>query len=345
MFKIGILGSSGYAGGDLARLLVERDDIEILFLDSREGDGTPYSNLYPNLRAYTDQKITSNNIENKEILQELDVLFCALPHKVSQEAVARGLDAGCKVIDLSADFRLRDPEVYEAWYDTPHEERDILQKAVYGLPELHREEIKEADLIANPGCFPTGAILGLAPLLKHTEAKRAIVDSKTGVSGGGKGLNEAFLYCQANENTSAYAVGGHRHAPEMEQELSQVKGRDFQVIFTPHLVPMDRGILSTIYLENKEDLSQDQVHKLFEDFYKDEGFVRFLGSQAAMTKAVSGSNNIDISAVVDERTGHIIVTTAIDNLIKGASGQAVQNMNIMLGLDENKGLERPPIWP
>jgi N-acetyl-gamma-glutamyl-phosphate reductase len=258
------------------------------------------------------------------------------------------MKSDCKIIDLSADYRLHDAQVYNDWYKTPHLNPEIIKQAVYGLPELHRGKIKQAQLVANPGCYPTSGILALAPLMKENwvDAQSIIIDSKSGVSGAGRKLSQATQYCEANESVSAYGLGEHRHTPEIEQELNQLSGSEHTVSFSPHLMPMTRGMLTTAYVNLKKTVTRDALHALFKKFYKNERFVRVLDAgQYANTGHVAGSNFCDIGVQVDTRNQRAIVTSAIDNLMKGASSQAIQNMNLMLGIDETIGLDAPPLFP
>ncbi len=348
MIKIGILGSSGYAGAELVRLLLQHSDTEIVFVDSKDSEGTKFAELYPNLYESISHTFTSLDITDNPYFDKIDLLFCALPHGLTQKAVSAAFKRGLKIVDLSADFRLSDPSVYESWYDTKHIAIDELKNAVYGLTEINREKIKDAILIANPGCYPTSILLGLYPLFKSGYAADApiISDSKSGVSGAGRGLKDPFLYCQATENISPYAVGAHRHTPEIKEQLDLISGKDCRLLFTPHLVPMQRGILSTIYIANEHNLNIDEIYKLYHKIYDNEKFVRLLPhGTMPKTKAVSGSNYCDISITIDDNSGYIVIMSAIDNLIKGASGQAVQNMNLMFGLKEDAGLTQLPVWP
>ncbi|WP_425538510.1 N-acetyl-gamma-glutamyl-phosphate reductase [Microaceticoccus formicicus] len=348
MIKVGILGSSGYAGAELVRLLIQHEDVEIVFVDSKDSEDVLFTDLYPNLYKHIDKKFTSLDISDNPYFDEIDLLFCALPHGLTQKAVSAAFKRGLRIIDLSADFRLSDPAVYEKWYDTAHIAKDELKEAVYGLPEIHRSDIPGTNLIANPGCYPTSIILGLYPLFKAGLAPKApiISDSKSGVSGAGRGLRDGNLYCQATENISPYSVGTHRHIPEIEEQLTKISDNPAKILFTPHLVPMQRGILSTIYLNNEFSISEEDLLKLYGETYKYEAFIRILPpGSTPKTKAVAGSNYCDIAIKVDEVTGYIVIMSAIDNLIKGASGQALQNMNLMFGLDESKGLEQLPLWP
>lgn len=346
MIKVGLMGASGYAGADLLRLLLQRDDVDLVFAGSNSTKGLLVSDLYPNLARLTDLRFTSIDFENTDMFDKIDLLFLALPHKVSQEVVKVAFKKDIKIIDLSADFRLDDKDVYEDWYQVDHTSPEELEAAIYGLTEVNREEIKNARLIANPGCYPTSVILGLYPLLKeHPEINFAIADSKSGVSGAGRGLKDPNLYCQANESMKAYALSGHRHQPEIEQELRKISKKNFDLVFTPHLVPMDRGMLSTIYIKNDANLKQKDIDNIYNNYYQGERFIRYLGTKPGETKAVTGSNYCDISAVANERSGYIVITSVIDNLLKGASGQAMQNMNLMFGLEEDTGLKQVPLWP
>lgn len=348
MIKVGILGASGYAGAELVRLLSQREDIELALLHSNRHADTPFTKRYPNLRTVMDLDFAAVDLTASPDYSGLDVLFCALPHGESQKAVQQALSQGVRVVDLSADFRLQDPEVYESWYGVEHHAQTELQAAVYGLPEVNREQIKGARLIANPGCYPTSVLLGLYPLLNAGYGTKAslIVDSKSGVSGGGRGLKDGNLYTQATESIHPYAVGTHRHTPEIMEQLTTIAGQPASLIFVPHLVPMQRGILSTIYVQNEHQLSEADLFDLYQQEYAKEYFIRTLdGSETPQTKAVSGSNFCDVALKVDETTNTIVIMSVIDNLIKGASGQAVQNMNLMLGLEETKGLTQAPLWP
>ncbi|MGP6139703.1 MULTISPECIES: N-acetyl-gamma-glutamyl-phosphate reductase [unclassified Jeotgalibaca] len=348
MIKIGILGASGYAGAELVRLLVQRNDVEIVFVHSNSFSDAPFIQRYPHLKGLFTADFAAMDLENNDYFDEIDILFCALPHAKSQAAVKAARSKGLKVIDLSADFRLKDSAVYEEWYQTEHHANEALQEAVYGIPELNRQAIKGAELVANPGCYPTSVILGIYPLLKegYHPCQPIISDSKSGISGAGRGLKDGNLFTQATETIHPYAVGTHRHTPEIEEQLTIISGNKTQVIFVPHLVPMQRGILSTLYVKNEQGLSEDELHSLYKHHFEGEHFIRVLKKgDTPTTKAVSGSNYCDIGLAIDKRTDTIIIMSAIDNLIKGASGQAIQNMNLMFGLEETKGLTQAPIWP
>lgn len=347
MIRVGILGASGYAGADLMRLIHQRDDLELVFADSKEYGGQRVSLYYPNLEKFNDMDFTSLDIDDNEYFDEIDVLFCGLPHGLTQTTVKSALKRqGLRIIDLSADFRLRDKDIYERCYQTDHTAPEELEIAVYGMSEIYRDRIRDARLVANPGCYPTSITLGLYPLFKEGHCPDMVIsDSKSGLSGAGRGLKDQNMFGQAGENMKAYSIGSHRHTPEIKQELSLASAKDFDLLFTPHLVPMQRGILSTIYLKNIDKLTRDDILSIYNEYYKDEYFIRILDHSLPQTKSVAGSNFIDIGFEVDEKTNHIVVVSAIDNLMKGAAGQAMQNMNIMFGLGETKGLEQIALWP
>ena len=343
--KAGIINVTGYAGMELARLLRFHKGVELVGVTGRSSAGRDLDETFPHLDRM------DLPIVERDALEGVDVAFSALPHKASAEACIAELERGAKVVDISADFRLHDVQEYESWY-VPHPAPQYLEEAVYGLTELHRDQVKEARLIANPGCYPTGALLGLAPLAKEKLiGPDVIVDSKSGVSGAGRSLSMAVHFSETNENVSAYALSGHRHLPEITQELAEMDTEtDWSVTFTPHLIPMTRGILSTIYLkprDNRIPVSADGQKKLrdvFEDYYKDEPFVRVTDAPP-QTKQVAGSNITQVYPVMDLRTGRIVVVTSIDNLVKGAAGQAIQNMNLMCGLPETEGLQGIALYP
>ncbi|MBU1006507.1 MAG: N-acetyl-gamma-glutamyl-phosphate reductase [Candidatus Omnitrophica bacterium] len=337
MLKVGIMGASGYAGEELLRILIKHPGVKITALAAKI-DTTPIYKLYPWLKGMLD--LECGDMKAEELAEKCDCVFLGLPHKVSMGFAPVFLKKGKKVIDLSADFRLRDVGVYEKWY-VKHECPEYIKKAVYGLPELYRDEVKKADLIANPGCYPTSIILGCAPLLKErfVDTEYIVCDSKSGVSGAGRVPTQALMFTELQNSFRAYKANEHRHMPEIDQELSCVSGKKIEVNFTPHLVPMERGILSTIYLKLKKEISEKKALELYNDFYKNEYFVRVMGEGVYPdTKNVVRQNFCDIGVRVFPERSMAIVTTAIDNLVKGASGQAVQNMNIMYGLKENMGL-------
>ena len=346
MVKVAIVGSSGYTGVELIRILSNHPSIELTAATSRQYDGIPLSDVFPNLRGCTDLICRDHSIE--DIATAADLIFCAVPHKTAMDIVPHFLAAGKKVVDLSADFRLKDVSVYEQWYQE-HKAADLLSRAVYGLPEIYRESIQTAQLVANPGCYPTSIILGLAPALKTGMIKPSslIADSKSGTSGAGRAASVGTLFCEVTDGFRAYKVGGvHRHTPEIEQELAPLAGTELKISFTPHLLPVSRGILSTIYAELTTECSEEAVRDAYRSMYRDATFVRLLdkGQQPA-TQFVRGSNFCDIGLTIDQRTNRLIVTAAIDNIFKGASGQAVQNMNLMCGFPEDRGLSHIPLFP
>ena len=346
MIRVAIVGASGYTGIELLRILQCHPEAVVTCLTSEQSAGKRISDVFPSVRTRCDLQL--ENLEPAAVADKADVIFTALPHKAAMEVVPTFLKLKKRVIDLSADYRLKDAAEYAAWYE-PHLNPELLDKAVYGLPELRRGEIAKARLIANPGCYPTSVILGLAPLLKKglIDPATIIVDSASGVTGAGRGAKVDNLYCEVNEGFKAYGVGGvHRHIPEIEQELSVLAGTKIALTFTPHLVPMDRGILSTIYSQPRKEAKLTDLLTLYRDFYQGEPFVRVLPEGVFPSTAyVRGSNFCDIGVTVDRRTGRLIVVSAIDNLVKGASGQAVQNMNLLCGLPENLGLEGLPLFP
>jgi N-acetyl-gamma-glutamyl-phosphate reductase len=346
MLKAAVVGASGYTGVELIRILHNHPEIAVTSVTSEQSAGKCLSNVFPSLRSRYDTILEP--LVPERIAEKVDIIFTALPHKAAMEVVPTFLAAGKIVIDLSADYRLHDAEVYAAWYEQ-HLNPELLSEAVYGLPELRREAIAAARLVANPGCYPTSIILGLMPLLQEglIDTASIIADSKSGVSGAGRGAKVDSLYCEVNEGFKAYGVGGvHRHIPEIEQELSLLAGKKTIISFTPHLVPMDRGILSTIYAVPVNSITATDLHALYEERYDGEAFVRILAQgEFPSTAFVRGSNFCDIGITVDKRTGRIIVVSALDNLVKGAAGQAVQNMNIVCDFPETMGLELIPLYP
>ncbi|HPD56878.1 MAG TPA: N-acetyl-gamma-glutamyl-phosphate reductase [Smithellaceae bacterium] len=345
MIKAAIYGASGYTGFELTRILVSHPDVELAAVTSRRFAGMPVAEIYPALSGLTALKY--QNTTPEEIASACDIVFLALPHGVSMNIAPIFVNAHKKIIDLSADYRLRDLQEYENWYG-PHKSGSLLSQAVYGLTELYAPEIKKAKLVANPGCYPTSIILGLAPALKNNflELSSIIADSASGVSGAGREPQITSLFCEVDGGYKAYKVGKHRHTPEIEQELGKITGQKFNITFTPHLLPVKRGILSTIYGNFKKEVSLKQLHEAYVSFYEREKFVRVcpLG-QYPNISSVCGSNYCDIGVHVDKRTNRAIIIAAIDNLIKGAAGQAVQNMNIMCGLREDAGLQAVPLYP
>lgn len=345
MKRVSIAGATGYTGIELLRLLVRHPGVRIVALTADSHAGENIADAAPSLAGYLDHTLVALE---PSIADDCDILFLALPHTASMAHVPELLNRDCRIIDLSADYRLHDSEAYGAWYKTPHQNPELLKEAVYGLPELHRHAISPARLVANPGCYPTGAILAVAPLIQAGwgDVDSIVIDSKSGVSGAGRKLSASTQFCEANEGVSAYGLGEHRHTPEIEQEVSRMAGRGVTVSFSPHLMPMTRGLLSTVYVNLKQDVDRDRLHDHYMMFYEKEPFVRVLPpGRYANTHFVAGSNYCDIGVQVDTRTRRAVITSAIDNLMKGASSQAVQNMNLMLGLEETAGLDTPPLFP
>lgn len=346
MIRVGIIGASGYAGAELARIICNHPEIELTVATSRQYEGQPLSAVFPNLRGKVD--IICENPAPEDLAAKADLFFAAVPHKTAMDLVPLLLDGGKKVIDLSADFRLRDVTTYEDWYQ-PHSSSHLLAEAVYGLPELYRTSIKESRLIANPGCFPTSIILGLAPLLKAgvIVPESIIADSKSGASGAGRSAQTGSLFCEVHDGFRPYKVGrAHRHTPEIEQELSVLAGKDINITFTPHLLPISRGILSTVYATLASKVTSETIQKLYDEQYQNEPFIRLLPEDTfPATQYVRGSNFCDIGFKIDQTTNRIIVMSAIDNVVKGAAGQAVQNMNLMCGFPEETGLLTAPMFP
>lgn len=346
MIKVGIIGSTGYAGGELARLLLQRDDIEIKWYGSRSYIGQKYASLYPNMYKIVDEECMDDNM--KELAGQVDVVFTATPQGLCASLVDEEILSKVKIIDLSADFRIKDVSVYEEWYKLTHASPQFLEEAVYGLPEVNRERVKKARLIANPGCFPTCSFLSVYPLVKEglVDPDTIIIDAKSGTSGAGRGGKMDSLYCEVNENIKAYGVGTHRHTPEIEEQLSYAAGRPVTISFTPHLVPMNRGILVTAYGSLTKEVTYEEVRAVYDKYYKDEFFVRVLEKDVVpQTRWVEGSNFADVNFKIDPRTRRIVMMGAIDNMVKGAAGQAIQNMNLMFGLPENTGLKQIPVFP
>ena len=343
--KAAIFGASGYTGQELIRILSAHPQVELTAVTSRRYAGVKVSDVFPSLSGLT--FLTYTNAAPREIAELCDVVFLALPHGVSMEIAPVFIEAGKKVIDLSADYRLRDRATYEQWY-ARHSSAGLFGQAVYGLPELYREAVKTSPLIANPGCYPTSIILGLAPALQNKllDVSTIIADSASGVSGAGRDPVVGSLFCEVDGGFKAYKVGKHRHTPEIEQELHQLAGEKFFISFTPHLLPVKRGILSTMYATLKKKTTEAKLRDLYASFYAGEKFVRICPAGVYPNiSSVCGSNFCDIGLTVDLRTGRVIIISAIDNLIKGAAGQAVQNMNLVCGLPEDSGLGTPPLYP
>ena len=346
MIKAGIIGSTGYAGGELARLLLQRDDIEIKWYGSRSYIDQKYASIYQNMFRIVDDACMDDNM--KELADQVDVVFTATPQGLCASLVDEDVLSKVKVIDLSADFRIKDVSVYEKWYKLPHASPRFIGEAVYGLPEINREKVKRARLIANPGCFPTCSFLSTYPLVKEglIDPNTIIIDAKSGTSGAGRGSKVDSLYCEVNENIKAYGVASHRHTPEIEEQLSYAAGKPVTISFTPHLVPMNRGILVTAYASLTKEVSYEEVKAVYDKYYADEYFVRVLEKDVVpQTRWVEGSNFADVNFKIDTRTNRVVMMGAIDNMVKGAAGQAIQNMNLMFGLPENTGLKQIPIFP
>lgn len=344
MVRVVIAGASGYTGLELIRALNQHPLAELVMVTSRALTGRRMDEYYPALRRHCE--LVFEEPDPERIAEKAELVFTALPHQAAMDFVPVVLERNLKVIDLSADYRFRDAAIYEAWYQS-HKTPELLPKAVYGLPELYREKIRDAQLVGNPGCYPTSVILATAPLLHHRliRHRSLIADSKSGVSGAGRGLSPASHFCEVNDGFKAYKVAEHRHTPEIEQELSRLAGEEVIINFTPHLVPMSRGILSTVYADLNAGVAASRVTAAFEAFYADAPFVRLFGRQTPTTLQVRGTNYCDLGWVVDERTGRVIVVSVIDNLARGASTQAVCNMNLMFGLPEDTGLRFPPWQP
>lgn len=356
--RIGVVGASGYTGGELLRLLLGHPRVEIAVVTSEKSAGAPVASVFPQLGSLLSLSFEAVSLD--AITKRVDAVFLALPHTKSFEPVATLLAAGKKIVDLSADYRLKDPSAYETWYQTSHPHPKLLQEAVYGLPELHRTQLHAARLVASPGCYPTAAILQLAPLVAQNLIVEdcIAIDAKSGISGAGRNPALPYHFPEANEGMEAYNIGRHRHTPEIEQELSGLLGRGsarppggrsgvaLKVAFTPHLVPLNRGILSTAYCRLREPLETEQLRALYRDFYKGERFVRLLENSAMPNpRHVRGSNFCDLSVVGDSRAGWVVAVAALDNLVKGAAGQAIQAMNLTLGFPEESGLNSPGLFP
>ncbi len=341
--KVAIVGASGFTGSELARLLLNHEEVSIEMITSETHVGKPFSDLHPQFFNRLDIPLVSaEEVGNKQV----DVIFLALPHGVSMDFVAKWKDSGAKIIDLSGDFRLSSKEVYEEWYDKKHSYPEGFETAVYGLPELFAEKIKDASLVANPGCYPTASILSMAPLFAKqlVEKNSLIIDAKSGLTGAGIKASATTHFSNVNENFKAYGIAGHRHTIEIEEQLGTLAGYQTALQFTPHLLPVDRGILVTAYAKVTQDMNQEKLTGIYRDFYEDKPFVR-LRNQAPGIKDVRGSHFCDVFPVWDDRTERVIVISVIDNLLKGAASQAVHNMNLMFGLNESQGLNQVPLKP
>ena len=346
MIKVGIIGATGYAGGELVRILMGHKDAEIVWYGSRSYVDQKYADVYRNMFQIVDAKCMDDNMD--ELAEQVDVIFTATPQGLCASLINEEILSKTKIIDLSADFRLKDVKVYEEWYKIEHKAPQYIDEAVYGLCEINRDKVKDARIVANPGCYTTCSILTAYPLAKEglIDISTLIIDAKSGTSGAGRGAKLPNLYCEVNENIKAYGVATHRHTPEIEEQLGYASGEEVVLNFTPHLVPMNRGILATEYAKLKKDVSWEEVKAIYDKYYEDEKFIRVLDKGICPeTKWVEGSNYVDIGFQIDPRTKRIIMMGAIDNLVKGAAGQAVQNMNLMFGLPEREGLELVPMFP
>ena len=346
MIKVGIIGATGYAGGELVRILMGHKEAEIVWYGSRSYIDQKYADVYRNMFQIVDAKCMDDNIE--ALADQVDAIFTATPQGFLASVINENILGKTKIIDLSADFRIKDVKVYEKWYGIEHKSPQFIEEAVYGLCEVNRDKVKGARLIANPGCYTTCSILTAYPLAKEgiIDMRTLIVDAKSGTSGAGRGAKVPNLFCEVNENMKAYGVASHRHTPEIEEQLGYASGENVTISFTPHLVPMNRGILATEYATLKKDVTGEEVKAIYDKYYADEKFVRVLGEGVCPeTKWVEGSNYVDIGFKLDPRTNRIVMMGAIDNLVKGAAGQAVQNMNLLFGLPESEGLELVPMFP
>lgn len=346
MIKVGIIGATGYAGGELVRILMGHKEAEIVWYGSRSYIDQKYADVYRNMFQIVDAKCMDDNME--ALADQVDVIFTATPQGFCASMMNDAILSKAKIIDLSADYRIKDVAVYEKWYGIKHESPQYIEEAVYGLSEVNREMIEHARLLANPGCYTTCSILTAYPLAKEgvIDMSTLIIDAKSGTSGAGRGTKLPNLYCEVNENIKAYGVASHRHTPEIEEQLGIAAGEPVTLNFTPHLIPMNRGILATEYATLKKQVTYEEVKAIYDQYYQKETFVRVLEKGVfPETKWVEGSNYVDINFQIDPRTNRIIMMGAIDNLVKGAAGQAVQNMNLMFGFSENEGLNMVPMFP
>lgn len=346
MINVGIIGSTGYAGQELVRLLLQRDDIEIKWYGSKSYIDKKYSSVFPNMFQIVEDTCLDDNME--ELAKAVDVIFTATPQGLCSSLVNEDILKNTKIIDLSADFRIKDVSIYEEWYGIKHQSPQYIKEAVYGLCEINREHIKKARLIANPGCYPTCSTLTIYPLLKEglLEENSIIIDAKSGTSGAGRGAKVSNLFCEVNDSIKAYGVTSHRHTPEIEEQLSYIAGKNITINFTPHLVPMNRGILITAYANLLKPVTYDEIKAIYDKYYQEEKFVRVLDTDICPeTRWVKGSNFVDVNFKIDHRTNRIVMMGAMDNLVKGAAGQAIQNMNLMFGIEENRGLKLIPMFP
>lgn len=346
MIKVGIIGATGYAGAELLRLLAKHPEVEVIKVGSKSYAGEEFASLFGNMRGFCDTEC--DDVDLAEYAKECDLIFTATPQGYLGGILNKDILQNVKIIDLSADYRLKDVAIYEEWYKIEHKSPELLPDAVYGLCEINRETIKDTALLANPGCYTTCSILSSYPLVKEgiIDPNTIIIDAKSGTSGAGRGAKMPNLYCEVNENVKAYGVLSHRHTPEIEEQLSYAAGENIKIIFTPHLIPMNRGILVTGYANLKKSVTKEEVMAAYEKHYKDERFIRLLPyGMCPETRWVEGSNYTDISFKLDERTNRIVFMAALDNLVKGAAGQAVQNMNIMFGFKEDTGIDAIPMFP
>ena len=346
MIKVGIIGATGYAGNELVRLLLQHKEAEIVWLGSRSYIDQKYAQVYQNMFQIVDDKCLDDNME--ALAEAVDVIFTATPQGLCASLVTEDILKKVKIIDLSADFRIKDVSVYEQWYGITHKSPQFIDEAVYGLCEINRSQVPGARIVANPGCYTTCSILTAYPLVKEgiIDGSSLIIDAKSGTSGAGRGAKVANLYCEVNENIKAYGVASHRHTPEIEEQLGYAAGAPMTISFTPHLVPMNRGILVTAYATLTKEVTYEEVKAIYDKYYGEETFVRVLDKGVCPeTRWVEGSNYVDINFKIDPRTNRIIMMGALDNLVKGAAGQAVQNMNLLFGLPENTGLMQVPMFP
>lgn len=349
MIKVGIIGATGYAGAELVRILAAHKEAEIIWYGSRSYVGEEYARIYQNMFQIVEGACLDDNMA--KMAEQADVIFTATPQGLCASLLNEDILSKAKVIDLSADFRIKDVKKYEAWYNIQHPTPQFVQEAVYGLCEINREQIRGARLIANPGCYPTCSILSIYPLLKEgiLEPATIIIDAKSGVSGAGRGAKTDNLFCEVHDSIKAYGVTTHRHTPEIEDQLSLAAGEELMVNFTPHLAPMNRGILVTAYASLKkecENIQEEEVRQIYNRYYQNETFVRVLDKGLCpQTRWVKGSNYVDVNFTIDPRTHRVVMMGAMDNVVKGAAGQAVQNMNLMFGLEESQGLTLVPVFP
>lgn len=346
MIKVGIIGATGYAGAELVRLLLQREDVELVWYGSKSFVGEDFASIYRNVIHLVEEPCRDDDMA--ELAKQADIIFTATPQGFCASQVTEEILSKAKVIDLSADFRIKDVGIYEEWYQIRHSAPQFIEEAVYGLPEVNREKIRTARLIANPGCYPTCSFLTLYPMVKEglIDPSTIIIDAKSGTSGAGRSAKVPSLYCEVNETIKPYGVGSHRHTPEIEEQLSYAAGKPVTISFTPHLIPMNRGILVTAYASLTGDVTYEEVKAVYDKYYQDEYFVRVLEKgMVPQTRWVEGSNFADVGFQIDPRTKRIVMMGAIDNVVKGAAGQAMQNMNLMFGLPENTGLKQIPLFP